>query len=173
MYPSCIKFAMLLTHDPFFSLAYTITLFAHFSWASLPRRQPVPISPGAAYSLPPEGSPSLAPGWSPSPPVWSPPTPASSTTAPGWSYAQNPQPTTPYQSGTDGVVTPTLLAPTTACVPYQCNVFYQVSNIYPNAFTCVFIASSSLLYYIGLKPLRILLASLKRQESLCQHSHLG
>ncbi len=164
---------MLLTHGPFVSLAYTVTLFAPFTWASLPRRQPVPISPGAAYSPPPEGFPSLAPGWSPSPPVSSPPTPAWSTTAPGWPYAQTPQPTTPYQSDIGGVVTPPLLAPTTACTPYQCNVFYQVSNIYPNACTCVFIASSGLLYYIGLKPLRILLASLRQQGSLCQHSHPG
>lgn len=144
---------MLLTHSPFISLSYTVILFAPFTWASLPRRQPVPISPGAAYSPPPKALPTLAPEWSPSPPVWSPPTPASSTTAPGGSYAQVPQPTT-----------------TSACVPYQCNVFYQVSNIYPNACTCVFIASSMLLYYIGLKPLRTLPASLRQRESLYHHS---
>lgn len=103
---------MLLTHSPFISLSYTVILFAPFTWASLPRRQPVPISPGAAYSPPPKALPTLAPEWSPSPPVWSPPTPASSTTAPGGSYAQVPQPTT-----------------TSACVPYQCNVFYQYVTV--------------------------------------------
>lgn len=124
---------MLLTHGPFVSLSYTVILFAPFTWASLPRRQPVPISAGAAYSPPPGGAPTLAPGWSPSPPVWSPPTAVSSTTAPGWSYAQTSQPTTP-----GGVVTPTLLAPTSTCVPYQCNVFYQVSTIYPCVYLCTY-----------------------------------
>lgn len=152
MYPTCIKAAMLLTHGPLVSLSYTVIFFAPFTWASLPRRQPVPISAGAAYSLPPEGYPTLAPGWSPSPPVWSPPTTASSTTAQGGSYAQ--------------VAQPTLSAPTSGCVPYQCNVFYQVSNIYPNMCTCIFITSSGLLCYIGLSPLRTRPASLKQRESL-------
>ena len=164
---------MLLTHGPFVSLSYTVILFAPFTWASLSRRQPVPISPGAAYPPPPEGSPTLAPGWSPSPPVWSLPTPASSTTAPGGLYAQAPQPTTPYQPGAGGAAASTLLAPTSTCTPYQCNVFYQVSNIHPNRCTCVFIASSGLLYYIGLKPLRTLPACLRQRESLFQHSQPG
>ena len=164
---------MLLTHGPFVSLSCLLTFFAPFSWASLPRRQPVPISPGAAYSLPPKGSPTLAPGWSPSPPVWSPPTPAASTSAPGWSYGYPPQPTTPYVSDTSGVLTPTLLAPTSTCTPYGCNVFYQVGNFYPNTCTYTFITSSGLLYYIGLKPLRTLLASLRQQDCLCQRSHPG
>ena len=158
---------MLLTHGPFVSLSYAVILFASFTWASLPRRQPVPISPGAAYSQPLEGPPTLAPGWSPSPPVWSTPTPASSTTAPGGSYAQSPQP-----DAGGGVVTST---PTSTCTPYQCNVFYQVSNIYPNACAYVFIliASSGSMYYIGLKPPRTLPASLRQRESLYHHSHPG
>ncbi|KAK0513753.1 hypothetical protein JMJ35_003475 [Cladonia borealis] len=95
---------MLLTHGPFVSLSYTVILFAPFTWASLPPRQAVPISAGAAYSLP--SVPTLAPGWSPSPPVWSSPTPASSTTAPVGAYGYPPEPTT--------------------CTPWaQCNVFYQ------------------------------------------------
>ena len=159
---------MLLTHGPFVSFSYIVIFLAPFTWASLPRRQPMPISPGAAYSPPPEGSPTLAAGWSPSPPVWSPTTPALSITAPGWSYAQTPQPTTP-----GGVVTSTLLAPTSTCIPYQCNVFYQVSNIYPNMCTFVFIASSTLLYYIGLRPPKTLPASLRQRESLYQHHHPG
>ena len=127
---------MLLTHGPFVCLLGLVTLFAPFTWASLPRRQAVPISPGVAYSPVPEGSPTLAPGWSPTPPVLSPPTAAPSTSAPGWSYVYPPQPTTPYQSDTSGPVTPTLSSPTSVCTPWgQCNVFYQVSNFYPNTCT--------------------------------------
>ena len=163
---------MLLTHGPFVCLSCLLTLFAPFTWASLPRRQPIPISPGAAYSLPPEGSPTLAPGWSPSPPVWSPPTAAASTSAPGWSYGYPPQPTTtPYVSDTSGVIIPTSSAPMSACTPFGCNVFYQVSNSYLNTYTCVFITFSGLLWYTGLKPLRTLLASLKQQDCLWQRSH--
>ena len=152
MYPSCIKAAMLLTHGPFVSLSYTVILFAPFTWASLPPRQAVPISAGAAYSLP--SVPTLAPGWSPSPPVWSSPTPASSTTAPVGAYGYPPEPTT--------------------CTPWaQCNVFYQVSNFYPITCTCIFISSSGLLCYIGLNPLRTRPASLKQRESLQHRSQPG
>lgn len=164
---------MLLTHGPFISFSCLVTLFAPFTCASLPRRQPVPISPGAAYSPPPQGSPTLAPGWSPSPPVWSPPTPASTTSAPGWSYGYPPQPTTTYQSDTSGPIAPTLLPPKSVCTPFGCNVFYQVSNFYSKRCTCIFITSSGLMYTIGLKPLRTPLASLRKQGCLWQRSHPG
>lgn len=163
---------MRLTHGPFVSLSCLVTVFAPFTWASLPRRQAVPISPGVAYSPLPEASPTLAPGWSPSPPVLSPPTAAASTSAPGWSYGYPAQPTTPYQSDTSGVIAPPLLAPTSVCTPWgECNVFYQVSDFYPNTCTCILITSSGLIYTIGLKPLRTLLASLRKQGRLWQHSH--
>ena len=157
---------MLLTHGPFISFSCLVTLFAPFTFASLPRRQPVPISPGVAYSPPLQGSPTLAPGWSPSPPVLSPQTPASTTLAPGWSYGYPPQPTPPYQAATSGVITPPSLDSTSVCTPYGCNVFYQVSNFHSNTWSCILIAFSGLLYYTGLKPLRTLLACLREQDCL-------
>ena len=103
---------MLLTRAPFILVTLILTSFASSTWAFVAQRQAQPVIPGAAIAPPPI------------------------TTTVQASHVPGVQPIAPYQYGSGRIVTPTTSAPTIIrpatsgfCTPYQCNVFYQVSDI--------------------------------------------